>query len=128
MALVNLDDDTDLDLVILHREGLDAYQGMQAAALTTTVEQGTVTPGSIGAAGEEDVDDVNGDFDLDILSSTTELLEDADGEPRRCTRLLLGGAGLTFELENTSCRCRPPTPARRTTSCSPTCRASRASC
>jgi FG-GAP-like repeat/FG-GAP repeat len=54
IALSDLDGDGDRDLVLVSREGLDAYKASELTAVSTSADAGTSTPGDISAAGETD--------------------------------------------------------------------------
>lgn len=119
IALVDLDGDTDLDLVIAHNTSINAYTGsptFDSHALRVLRNDGssftdvttTVLP-SVPLEGTADdnlrgvallVTDVNKDGIVDIVVGTKEALLDSEGNPGRRTRLLLGRSGLSFILGN----------------------------
>lgn len=119
LALADLDKDGDLDLVLLHSVGTDAFNTkpptFSKTALRVLRNDGTghgfvdVTLAAIPALpGNGDnfrgnalaVRDVDGDGWPDILVGTIESLADAAGNPVHATRLFRGGPGLKFTLDN----------------------------
>jgi hypothetical protein len=119
LALADLDKDGDLDLVLLHDVGTDAFNTkpptFSKTALRVLRNDGPghgfvdVTATAIPALpGNGDnfrgvalaVRDVDGDGWPDILVGTTESLTDAAGNPVHATRLFRGGPGLKFTLDN----------------------------
>jgi hypothetical protein len=119
IALADLDKDGDLDMVILHSQGTDAFNTKpptySKTALRVLRNDGPgkgfvdVTATAIPALpGNGDnfrgnalaIRDVDGDGWPDILISTTESLTDSAGNPVHATRLLRGGPGLVFTLDN----------------------------
>ncbi len=123
MALSDLDGDSDLDLVLLHRQGVDAFLGAPAFAtsalrilqnrgrgtgfvdVTGAALPAFPTGGPTGTAdnfrgGALTVRDFDGDGRPDLFVSTTDALVDASGAAVRRTRLLRNRGGMTFALEN----------------------------
>ncbi len=123
LELVDLDGDSDLDLVLVHGVSLDAHTSAgptftahalrvlrnDGAATGFTDVTATALP-SVPLPGTKDdnlrgftlaVRDVNGDGEVDILVGTLEALEDAGAARVRATRLLFGRpGGLTFAVGN----------------------------
>jgi hypothetical protein len=119
MALADLDKDGDLDLVLLHSLGTDAFNtkppSFSKTALRVLRNDGTghgfkdVTATAIPALpGSGDnfrgtalaIRDVDGDGWPDILVGTTESLTDSSGNAVHATRLFRGGPGLKFTLDS----------------------------
>ena len=123
LELADLDNDTDLDMVVLHGTSIDDHTSsgptFTASALRVLRNNGSGTPRfsdvtssaipSVPLPGTADdnlrgtalrVVDVNGDGLLDILVGTTEALTDAAGDPVHCTRLLIGRGNLRWVLGN----------------------------
>ena len=115
LALADLDNDLDLDLVLLHEQSIDAHTGtttFNASALRVlrnnhpTAGFTDVTASAVPAlptdsddnwrGGALTVTDVDGDGFLDLVVGTRAALRDDDGNAIRSTRILLGGSGLTF--------------------------------
>lgn len=117
LALADLDGDKDLDLVILHADSTNSFQGkpdytkpalrilrndgsgtgftdVTSTAVPKVPLSGTADDNLRGTA--LTVGDVNGDSVADILVGTTESLADSSGNAVRRTRLLLGASGLKF--------------------------------
>jgi hypothetical protein len=119
IALSDLDGDGDLDMVLLHSLGTDAFTTSPPSFSTTALRilrndgAGTgfvdVTSTAVPALpGDGDnfrgfalaIRDVDGDGKLDILVGTVESLADPGGAPLRSTRLFRGTGGLVFSLDS----------------------------
>lgn len=116
VGLADLDGDDDLDVVVVHEQSVDAYQGtptftssalrilrndgdsgltdVTASALPTIPLEGSRDDNLRGGALA--LRDVDGDALPDILVSTTEALVDSGGLPWRRTRFLLNAGSLQF--------------------------------
>ncbi len=117
LALADLDGDLDPDLVILHAQGIDAFQGdpaFTASALRILRNDTTVfvdvTSTAIPTLPTDSDDnfrggsvvarDIDGDGNVDIVIGAAESLTNDDGDPISATRLLLGTGSLQFKLAN----------------------------
>lgn len=119
VALHDLDGDGDLDMVLLHSVGTDAFNTNPPTFSKTALRilrndgPGTgfvdVTATAVPPLpGDGDnfrgfalaVRDVDGDGKLDILVGTVESLADPSGTPLRSTRLFRGQGGMKFSLDS----------------------------
>ncbi len=119
LALADLDSDGDLDMVLVHRAGTDAYAGTAShatpalrmlrndGAAFVSVTSSAVPSAPLAGTLDDDlrgaalaVFDFDGDGLLDIAVGTTDALADGAGGAARSTRLLRGGAGLVFTDAN----------------------------